>query len=286
MKNKLVTKVATVDELDLLLSWARQEGWNPGIDDTSLFYATDPSGFFISFLNDKPITGISLVKLNTDHAFLGLYLCKPEYRGNGYGIQTWNAALETVGARSIGLDGVVEQQHNYTREQFTYSHRNVRYAGMLSSNNINKAKCVPTIVKASETDIDSFCSYDAGIGGFMRQAYLSAWLQNCASRRTYLAVDGDTVIGAIGTRKCSEGFKIGPWLANDEHIADSLLLHACNQIDYQSFMVDVPEPNQAAVEIMQRYNLQAVFETARMYRGNGPNIKVEKLYGVATLELG
>ena len=285
-QDQLVTRVATQKELDLLLSWAKQEGWNPGIEDTHLFYSADPTGFFISLLNGEPIAGISLVKLNMDHAFLGLYLCKQEYRGKGYGIQTWNTALKTVGSRSIGLDGVVEQQDNYSREQFSYSHRNVRFAGQLSKADSKSESSAPMIVTANATHVDRLSSYDAAIGGLMRQTYFDAWFQNNSSRQTYLAVDGDAIIGAIGSRQCSEGFKIGPWLADDSHIAERLLQHTCEQIDYAPFMVDVPEPNQAATDILQRYNLQAVFETARMYRGKPPLIKTEKLFGVATLELG
>ncbi len=285
-QDQLVTRVATLDELALLLSWAHDEGWNPGIEDTHLFYSTDPTGFFISLLNDQPIAGISLVKLNSEHAFLGLYLCKQEYRGKGYGIQTWSTALKTVSTRSIGLDGVVEQQENYTREQFSYSHRNVRFAGQLSRADIKSESNAPMIVTANATHVERLSSYDAAIGGLMRQAYFDAWFHNNSSRRTYLAVEGDTIIGVIGARQCSEGFKIGPWLADDSHIAERLLQHMCEQINYAPFLVDVPEPNQAAIDIMQRNNLQAVFETARMYRGNPPIIKTEKLFGVATLELG
>ena len=285
-KNHFETRVATLEELELLLSWAKREGWNPGLADTQLFYAVDPSGFFISLLDDKPIAGISLVKLNDDHAFLGLYLCEPAYRGKGYGIQTWNAALKTIGTRSIGLDGVVEQQSNYSREQFTYSHRNVRFAGQLSSVNLDTPSDAPAVVIANESHIEALSSYDAAIGGFTRQAFFSAWLRSCTARQTYLAVNGDKVVGAIGARQCIEGYKIGPWLADDQHIAESLLLHACKQFGYEPFMVDIPEPNYAAIEIMKRYSLPSVFETARMYRGDRPEIELESLFGVATLELG
>ena len=44
-------KTADLDEIRIMLEWARIEGWNPGLDDASTFQKADPSGFFIGYLN-------------------------------------------------------------------------------------------------------------------------------------------------------------------------------------------------------------------------------------------
>jgi hypothetical protein len=36
----------------------------------------------------------------------------------------------------------------------------------------------------------------------------------------------------------------------------------------------------------KRYKMKMVFETARMYTGNFPDIPVERIFGVTTFELG
>ena len=38
-------RLMTRDELDTLVDWAACEGWNPGLDDAEVFWATDPEGF-------------------------------------------------------------------------------------------------------------------------------------------------------------------------------------------------------------------------------------------------
>ncbi|HDU8132738.1 TPA: GNAT family N-acetyltransferase, partial [Legionella pneumophila] len=43
------------DEVNLAISWAAREGWNPGIHDATCFYQTDPHGFFAGKLNGKTI---------------------------------------------------------------------------------------------------------------------------------------------------------------------------------------------------------------------------------------
>jgi ribosomal protein S18 acetylase RimI-like enzyme len=105
----------TRHELNLAIDWAAIEGWNPGSYDADCFYAADPNGFLIGLLGDEPIATISVVKYGDSFGFLGFYIVKPEYRGMGYGIQIWNAGLEYLKGRTIGLDGVLAQQSNYSK---------------------------------------------------------------------------------------------------------------------------------------------------------------------------
>ncbi len=116
-------------ELDTVLAWAAEEGWNPGLHDAHCFYSADPEGFLIGLLDGQPIASISVVRYGADYSFLGLYIVRPEHRGHGYGLRIWNAGLAQLGARAIGLDGVVAQQYNYRRSGFELAHRNIRFQG-------------------------------------------------------------------------------------------------------------------------------------------------------------
>ena len=86
----------TVTELELVLDWAAGEGWNPGLDDAAAFYATDPAGFLIKEVDGQPVPAISVVNHDPDYAFLGLYICKPAFRGQGHGINVWRAGLSSA----------------------------------------------------------------------------------------------------------------------------------------------------------------------------------------------
>lgn len=285
-KKNIETRVATKEELSLLLSWAKQEGWNPGLHDADLFYATDNTGFFLTLVDNEPVAGISVVKLNSDHAFLGLYLCKPKYRGEGYGIKTWNTAIKSVGARSIGLDGVVEQQSNYSKENFTYSHRNIRFSGTLLNTNAKTVSDLTVINESQSDGLAALSLFDATIGGVTRHTFFKALTSPSNSRQIYLAKKDDQITGAISVRQCIEGFKIGPWLANDLPTAIQLLNMVHMKVGDEPIMVDVPELNHAAIGLMEDLGLKPIFETARMYRGQKPEVDIHKLFGVATLELG
>ncbi len=85
MDNFYQIRTMTRKDLDIAVDWAAKEGWNPGIYDTDVFYATDPKGFLLGFLGDEPIASISSVSYDDTFGFLGFYIVKPEYRGKGYG---------------------------------------------------------------------------------------------------------------------------------------------------------------------------------------------------------
>src|SRR5690606_30846838 len=94
-------------ELGIAIDWAAAEGWNPGLGDRDCFFDADPSGFLMGFLGEKPIASISAVKYGNSFGFVGFYIVAPEHRGQGYGIQIWNAALKNLEGRTVGLDGEI-----------------------------------------------------------------------------------------------------------------------------------------------------------------------------------
>jgi hypothetical protein len=42
-------------ELDLVIDWAADEGWNPGIYDAESFYQVARCGFLLGELNNEPV---------------------------------------------------------------------------------------------------------------------------------------------------------------------------------------------------------------------------------------
>ena len=48
-------RTADADEIALMLDWAADEGWNPGLDDAAAFRAADPDGFFVAEVDGEPV---------------------------------------------------------------------------------------------------------------------------------------------------------------------------------------------------------------------------------------
>ncbi len=149
-KSQYTIRAMNRDKLNIAIEWAAQEGWNPGIYDADCFYATDPKGFFIGLLDNKPVACFSAVSYDEKFGFLGFYIVKKEFRDKGLGIQIWKAGLNHLKTQNIGLDGVVAQQDNYKKSGFKLAYRNIRHEGKSEGKKPN----YPEVVKLSEIPFD------------------------------------------------------------------------------------------------------------------------------------
>jgi hypothetical protein len=93
----------------------RRKIWNPARHDARWFYAADPHGFLLAGFAGRPIGSVSAVRYGSCFGFLGLHIVKAEFRGRGFGLELWRAALGCLGEGIVGLDGVVVQQENYRK---------------------------------------------------------------------------------------------------------------------------------------------------------------------------
>jgi GNAT superfamily N-acetyltransferase len=272
----------TRPEVDIAIDWAAKEGWNPGVYDADCFYVTDPKGFFIGLLGDKPVSCISAVAYNEHFGFMGFYLVKQEYRGKGYGIQIWNRAIAYLKTQNIGLDGVVTQQENYKKSGFKLAYRNIRYRG--ATKKVNKPS--PDVEKLSDVSFGDILLYDNKLFPASRPQFLESWI-NLPESMAFGVRQKGKLVGYSVIRKCREGYKIGPLFANNGRIAEELFLATSNGVEPGSpIFLDTPEINPAAVKLARRHRMEKCFETARMYSKKQPNLSITKVFGVTTFELG
>lgn len=272
----------TRDEADIAVSWGADEGWNPGKDDAEAFYNTDPEGFLVGLLDGEPIATISAIAYDGSFGFLGHYIVKPGYRGEGYGIGIWDEAMKRLARRNAGLDGVLEQQAAYERSGFTLAYRGIRHEG--TAPDISSRP--QGIVSISEVPFERVLAYDAAHFPVARAGFLGGWLS--MPRSTGLAAVRDGELAGYGVvRECSEGYKIGPLFADDASTADDLFRALTGTLRGGSLVyLDTPGANPEAVRLAERHGMTPVFETVRMYNRSAPDLPLDQVFGVTTFELG
>ncbi|MFO1143855.1 MAG: GNAT family N-acetyltransferase [Amaricoccus sp.] len=279
-----MTRIAPMSYADLdgrVLEWAAAEGWNPGLDDAEAFLAADPAGFLMAWVGDEPVAAISAVRHSPSFGFLGLYLCRPEWRGRGHGQAIWQAGLAHLGDRTVGLDGVVAQQTNYARAGFVLARRTVRHHGSLA------AEPSPRVVPCRPEHLPAMLRLDAQASGVERTSYLQAWFAAAPARQTLVLEADGGVVGYGTIRACRSGAKVGPLHAADPADAELLLKAlAAFAPPGGGLYLDIPEPNYAAISLVRELGFTPVFETARMYRGPAPDEELATVFGEVTLELG
>ncbi len=284
MKSTFAVRTMRAGELELALEWARQEGWNPGVDDAPAFWEADPSGFLIGAIGEVPVGCISVVRYGETFAFLGLYMLHPEFRGRGYGKQLWNRGMALAGNRIIGLDGVVAQQENYRRYGFETAYRTLRYGGIPQVPDVGEQ--ARQVVPVTDGKLDALVHYDAEIFPGLRYSFIRAWCGTPERRRSFIVGGGSRVRGYGTIRRCFEGYKIGPLFANKPEVALALLGKLLAEAKGAPVYLDVPADNLPAIKLAEECGLSPVFETARMYRGKAPEMPLDRVFGITTLELG
>jgi GNAT superfamily N-acetyltransferase len=276
------TRTMTRQEIEIPIEWADKEGWNPGLYDGESFHAADPDGFLLGLLDDEPIASISAVKYGTSFGFIGFYIVKPEYRGKGYGIQTWKAAMHALEGRNIGLDGVVDQQDNYRKSGFDLAYSNIRFEGAGGGG----FALPPEIIQLSDIGFETIETYDRRFFPEPRASFLQVWINQLGAVSLGFRHAGK-LSGYGVLRKCRSGYKIGPLFSDSPEQADILFQSLKSKVPAgDPVYLDVPETNADAVALAKRHKMQVVFETARMYTGGAPEISLNRLYGVTSFELG
>ncbi len=270
----------SVAELKTVLDWAEEEGWNPGHADAKAFHAADPGGFFLARNRNTPIAAISLVNHDPGHAFLGLYICRPKWRGRGVGLATWRHAIGHSQTRTIGLDGVEAQENNYRASGFHRTGSSLRHEGRWPA-------CKSANIRAfAPSDLPVLIDLDATAGGFSRPKFLSSWLSPAgAIRGTRILLYQGTIVGFATWRACRTGTKVGPIIAPDAASALELVADIAELRSQGPLIVDLPEANTELRQELANAGFSVSFATARMYRGRPP-VTDATLQAIATMELG
>jgi hypothetical protein len=269
------------DEVDTVRAWAAAEGWNPGLHAGPCFFAADPGGFFVGELEGQPVSCISGVAYDDSFGFVGLYIVKPEFRGRGYGLQTWRAGMARLGTRNVGLDAVLAQQRNYERSGFAFAHHHVRYQGE------GGGRTPEGVVRLSAVPFEDVLAYDRGCFPAPRPAFLRAWLASPGSVALGCVREG-RLAGFGAAHRGVDGFKVAPLFADDLAAAEVLLRGLTAETGGGPFCLDVPddEENPAASQLPGRFGMRELFRTARMYTRGRPRLNAGRVFGITSLELG
>lgn len=269
-------------EISLALDWAAAEGWNPGLADAACFAAADPTGFLIGEIAGEAVGCISATAYGTAFGFIGFYIMRPGFRGQGHGMALWRAAMARLAGRVIGLDGVMAQQANYQKSGFTLLHRNIRYGAAAPS--IPMPAGAQTI-DAALLPFSMIIAFDRRFFPSAREDFLRQWLT--APGHIAMALSGAEGLQALGVlRPCREGSKIGPLFAETPEAARAVFASLLARAPAGPVFLDVPEPNVQAIIMAREASMVPAFETARMYAGQAPELPLAQIYGITSFELG
>jgi hypothetical protein len=276
--DNLIIRNMTRKDMDTIMIWAKEENWNPGIADADNFYNTDPEGFFIAEFEGRPVSCVSVVRYGHSFGFLGMYLARKEYKGKGFGLKVFNAGMNFLKGRNVGLDGVMAQEENYKKSGFKTAYYNLRYGGALIGD------LSTDIIKATDIPFEKLVEYDSRHFLTERSKFLEGWIK--APNIGLAIMNNDKIAGYGVIRPMQTGFRIGPLFADNTDIAEKILLSMASYTTGASISLDIPEVNPDSLELFEKYNFKQIYKTARMYTGEFPALPFKEIYALTSLALG
>lgn len=284
-----------------MLRNAKKEGWEPGDTDLDMFSFHDPSGFFVGFLGDKIVGSVSGTVLDQELGFIGYYIVDPELRGRGYGRRLFQHAMNYLGDRNVGLDGLLTQVPNYERSGFVVHHSNARYQGIRSDGaaacSVDSGSSDCDIVSLNYISLEQILTYDSKYFPSRRQLWIDSLLHTPGAvsagfvqhqRGSGSGVGVDVLCGFGVMRPCVSGYRLAPLYAETAEIAKELLTWLRAQLPVGAvFFIDVPCINAEGVSLVEDEGMTRVGESCRMYTKGMPQaICWGGVFGLSSLELG
>lgn len=290
LKQDISIRNMTPKDLQLVFKWAEKEGWNPGKHEVEPLYAADPKGYYMLEVDGEPAASLAAVRYSPKLAFLGLFIVTPSRRGEGYGAMLWDAVTRKLEVcSSVGLNAVMEQIERYGKSGFHTSFLNTRWKG--KSDNIPSDKEIKKegLVLTDKFATKDLIAYDNKIFATPRAAFLTQWIKMPESHALAALDRAGNIIGygVISRTVETNSYKIAPLLANSEIVVDQLYRSLCSFTGKNATIsIDISETSPYASLMIERFKLEKLFDTMRMYKGETQEIDKEKIAGLTSLEIG
>jgi len=279
-----VIDAMTDKEAKILDEWAAKEGWNPGLNDIAVAWAFDPAAFISLRRGNELIGGGSTISYRGAAGFMGLFIVRDDARRRGLGAVLWHERLRRLRARlrpnaPIGMDGVYEMVPFYAKGGFALMHRDLRYEGVAAG------ELDPAASPLDSIEFLKIDSYDCLHVETRRTEFLRSWLTQPGGLGLGL-IDRGQLTGYGFIRPCRTGYKVGPAFANDATCGKRLIHSLLSLVVGEKVQMDIPEPNEAALRIVEELGWNQSFGCARMVNGPQLTLPVQRIFGVTSFEFG
>ena len=263
--------------------WMSREGWDPGFGDARAIRGLDPRALVIGLLDGTPISAISVLQVSGLYAVVGNYLVHPDYRGRGFGLATWRAALPHAGGRVVALDAVPDRVETYEAAGFTAAHTTIGYHGTIGAGRASTDRRIRPLEsgdRAAVARLDALCS------PFERSAFLSVWLDASGTRALVYEDRRGEITGFGAIRPSRSGYRIGPLIAEAPEAAGALLDALTSPLEGEEVVLNIPDPNTAGCELARGRGLLRASHTVRMYSRPVRPAALAHCYSIASLAWG
>ncbi|KAI9251909.1 hypothetical protein BDA99DRAFT_541304 [Phascolomyces articulosus] len=279
----------------ILYPWVEKENWDPGFDGKDIqcaYYPSDPKSFFFGTLpqeqqdnkddkkKDRVVSSICAIQHDDNTGYIAFYVVEPSHRKNGYGLKTFNHALQHLSTCPwIGLDAVEAQMETYKKSGFVVQTPSKRYVGGIQYH-IKTMAASPettsgdTVVDLTSVAIDKLIQQDHRYTDMHRPTFVSHWVEYHIKHAYGLALvdpkNPEQVTGFGCMRRCASGtYRIAPLYADTpDHAFDlAIRLTAMVKEEDAQFAVDAWLATDAPKVLFEdKFGWKSISTMYRMWR--------------------
>ncbi len=278
----------TRDELDVVLGWAVQAGWNPGRYDADALWAADPDALWGVEVDGVLVGSGATVRRGSRAGGVGLLLVDPAHRGKGIGSLTFPFLVDGALSRlepgaGLSLECPEAYQDFCERFGFVPVRRIARSTAVATA--ARRGPYAGQLRSLAQLPFEKVVDYDAKFSGGERPDVLRAWMTP-REGLGLAAYEAGRILGMAILRPAVDGHRIGPFYAESSDVAEELFAALANTVVGQQLTLDVPLEDTDIVAFASARGFGVVSEVVHMELGDvrpGPR---DQVYGEGFLQYG
>ncbi len=251
-------------DIDAAIALTDLESWGYAAADFRRLVALSPQGCFAAEREGR-VVGVLTTTTYDGLAFLGAVIVRPDLRGQGFGRQMMEAALEHLresGVRTVRLNAYLHAVPFYEDLGFHAEYEVIRWHGSARPGTATGVRPVRS------ADLPALARFDAAFFGADRKPLLARLAEEFPDA-FLVAERGGQIRGYVVGNPGDESCEIGPWVA--EPLASEVAPHLFRGLVTASGMPSVafsgPSRNDELLAFVRGGRYEEVFRTLRMRWG-------------------
>ncbi len=265
-------RTMTPADIPLGMRLKAQNGWNQLEADWQRLLAMEPGGCFVAEAAGVGV-GTACTCVFGPVAWVAMVLVDAERRKQGIGTALMEHALAYLddrGVRSVRLDATPLGRPIYEKLGFKAEYELARFEGVLTAGQSASAE------KALATDLPELMALDRRVTATARDKFIDRLFAEQPDTLRIVRWER-RICGFAVARPGARAWQIGPCLGDAD--AGALLIQdAWSRYGGKPVFLDVPLPNQHAVEFAQRTGLTVQRRLLRMGRGERVVERLDELW--------
>jgi len=285
----ITIRLLTEHDISFVTQLTNPERWGYLSCDIKRYVECEPKGCFTAELDRKQAGHIFSIGYG-NLGWIGLLIVKAEYRKKGIGIMLMKKAIRYLlnrGVETIRLEAVPNTADLYRKLGFVDEYDSLRFMKIYRKATHPYSRCLEHI---KEEELNELAQFDAQYFGANRSKVLGR-LYRDYPQYCFVSKKKHKIIGYIMARKTTNGFWLGPWTCNPQHlnVAKQLITSCIDSLNEknQELRAGMPSPNLAATRLLQSLGFKIVSKSIRMFKGK-PNSSgnISGVYGIGGPEKG